>query len=110
MDLYDQFAQWAGLFARRFKVESADSPGDPTPESAGIQYLGVTPCAGQLLRAVDAGGVPAFMTNRLKRIAEDNGIDVPNAWTPNDVVAAIRARAMQAAPVDALETPIENPP
>lgn len=91
----DEFAEWATLFSNRFG-ESKPNPGlaGPLPPStSGIQYSGVTPAAGELLRAVDAGGIPAFVTNNLKQIAEDNGIVVGNRWTPNEIVEAIRGKA-----------------
>ncbi len=65
----------------------------PAPGVSGIQYTGVTPAACELLRAVDAGGVPGFVTNNLKQIARDNGVEVQIHWTPNEIVAAIRGKA-----------------
>jgi hypothetical protein len=45
-----------------------------------------------LLKSVDEGGTPAFMTNNLKRIAKENGVDVGPKDTPNDVVDRLRAK------------------
>lgn len=95
MESDDEFAHWATLFASHFS-ESKPRPAmaeQLAPSSCGVQYTGVTPAAAELLRAVDAGGVPAFVTASLKQIAEDNGIPVGNQWTPNEIIAAIRRKA-----------------
>lgn len=63
-------------------------------EAAG---LGLTAEATSLLAAVDAGGVPAIMTNNMKRIAAENGIKVTGATTPNDVIEQLRQKVGQAA-------------
>lgn len=91
----DQFAQWAALFVSNC---SAEKPGEaqaapPLPVVGALRYQGVTQAAAELLQAVDAGGVPAFVTGQLKQIASDNGIDVTAASTPNEIVDAIRAKA-----------------
>ena len=61
-------------------------------------YPGITVAAAELLRAVDAGGVPAFVTENLKRIAAENGIAVDDATAPNTVIEALRAQSSAAAP------------
>jgi hypothetical protein len=43
-----------------------------------------------LLNAVDQGGVPAFMTNNLRRTAAQYGINITADMTPNNVVDALR--------------------
>ena len=49
--------------------------------------------AQDLLRTVAEGGVPAMMTNNLRRIAMENGIkDITPAWTPNQVIEALQAK------------------
>jgi hypothetical protein len=65
---------------------------------SGTRYEGITPAAGDLLRSVDAGGVPAFVTGNLRQIASDNGIEVGPGWTPNEIVDAIRAKVRDAEP------------
>ena len=42
-------------------------------------------------RQVDDGGVPLYVTDHLKQIAEDNGIEVSEQDTPNSIVEALRA-------------------
>lgn len=95
MAIDEQFTQWATLFFRSFRQNEVAAGLIETPASLtpGIQYVGVTPAASELLRSVDAGGVPAFVTSSLRRIAEDNGIDITSQWSPNQIVAAIRGKA-----------------
>lgn len=95
MESDDEFAHWAALFASHYSESKAGSARaeQAAPSSCGVHYTGVTPAAGELLRAVDAGGVPAFVTGNLKQIAEDNGIAVGNQWTPNEIIEAIRTKA-----------------
>ncbi|MBI5922684.1 MAG: hypothetical protein HY847_13705 [Betaproteobacteria bacterium] len=83
MEPANQFAQWVALLVNKFRESR-------TP---GIQYTGVTPAACELLRAVDAGGVPAFVTKNLVQIAKNNGIEADSRWTPNEIVGAIRGKA-----------------
>jgi predicted RNase H-like nuclease (RuvC/YqgF family) len=45
----------------------------------------------QLLRSVEQGGVPAFVSERLQKIAEQHGIEVTSETTPNEIVEALRA-------------------
>ena len=74
-------------------VGSADTGIEPQSPTLGAQYLGITPAAGDLLRVVDAGGVPAFVTSNLKQIALDTGVEVTDDCTPNEIVEAIRSKA-----------------
>jgi hypothetical protein len=46
-----------------------------------------------LLREADAGGVPMFVSNNLRRIAHDNGVELSEDMTPNAVIEALRTRA-----------------
>lgn len=48
--------------------------------------------ADSLLKTVDEGGVPSFMTSNLKRIARRNGIKIETNTTPNDVIEALKAK------------------
>lgn len=95
MESDDEFAHWAALFASHYSASKAGSARaeQAAPSSRDVHYTGVTPAAGELLRAVDAGGVPAFVTGSLKQIAEDNGIAVGNQWTPNEIIEAIKGKA-----------------
>lgn len=76
-------AAWAALFLQNYQEE------ETAPDE---RYAGLTPAAGALLRSVDAGGIPAFMTTHLRQIAEDNGLKVGAGDTPNDVIAALRGK------------------
>ena len=67
--------------------------------SADAETNTLTKSALDLLKSVAEGGVPAMMTNNLRRIAMDNGIkDITPAWTPNQVIEALQAK-LDAAPV-----------
>ena len=58
----------------------------------------LTKSALDLLKSVAEGGVPAIMTNNLRKIAIANGIkDITPAWTPNQVIEALQAK-LDAAP------------
>jgi hypothetical protein len=60
-----------------------------TPNAAGL-----TPRAQQLLEAIDQGGVmPAFISARLRQIAEENGVAVSTQMRPDDVIEALRSVA-----------------
>ncbi len=50
---------------------------------------GVTPEAQDL---IDKGGVPAFVSKNLKRIATENGVEVGNK-TPNEIIDELKAKA-----------------
>jgi len=86
----DRFAQWAAAFLRSVG-KGADGAAAGAAHS-GPRYEGVTPAAGELLRTVDAGGVPAFVTANLRQVAGENGIVVDPAWTPNRIIDALRAK------------------
>lgn len=85
----DELARWAALFLDSY----GDQASTPQPAAGDTQYAGLTPAARDLLRSVDAGGVPAFVTSNLKQIASDNGVEVDDGWTPNEIVDAIRNKA-----------------
>lgn len=70
MNSEEKLAQWAALF-----ISAQDAP---APACA--QYVGVTPAA-------------AFITGNLKQIAQENGVEVTDAMTPNEIVDAIRCKA-----------------
>lgn len=89
----DNLAQWATLFLSNLGGTAAAD----TPPATSEPYVGISAEAGELLRAVDAGGVPAFMTSRLKQIAADNEIETTASSTPNDIIDALR-RKVTAAP------------
>jgi hypothetical protein len=94
----DRFAKWAAAFLRTVGADSGVGAGQGAGAAPGLRYEGITPAAGDLLRSVDAGGIPAFVTGNLRQIASDNGIDVSPGSTPNEIVAAIRAKVRDAEP------------
>jgi len=79
----------------------------PVPEPATLKQpsLNITTEANDLLSSVDAGGVPAMMTNNLKRIAAENNVEVLSTDTPNDVIEKLRIKQETPAP-----TPVEPAP
>ncbi|MGE5466020.1 MAG: hypothetical protein ACM3Y9_01220 [Ignavibacteria bacterium] len=93
----DDFAKWAASFLRQYEIEQGgEAPppaSEPSSAPAPARYPGLSAEASQLLESVDAGGVPAFVTQSLLKIARDNGIDVARDTTPNDIVAALRRLA-----------------
>jgi hypothetical protein len=46
--------------------------------------------AQQVIAAADQGGVPLFTSANLRRIAQENGVDVSADMTPNDIIDALR--------------------
>lgn len=50
----------------------------------------LTKDAQDILDKVDEGGIPLYMTENLKRIAEENGLTVTPENTPNDIIAALK--------------------
>jgi hypothetical protein len=92
------------------KIKKSDRAGvtgagiDATELNAGVEGSEaaetntLTKSALDLLKSVEDGGVPAMMTNNLRKIAIDNGIkDLTPAWTPNQVIEALQAK-LNAAP------------
>ncbi len=90
-------------------AEGVSSEGEtknaPDPSRDRADESSVTPEAEELLKSE---GVPAFMTNNLKRIAKENDIEVTDKTTPDDVINqlkskynAIPKRSTEALPVDA---------
>lgn len=94
----ESFAKWAAAFLRTVGGVGGAGAGQDAAAVAGLRYEGITPAAGDLLRSVDAGGIPAFVTGNLRQIASDNGIEVGPGWTPNEIVAAIRAKVRDPEP------------
>lgn len=56
-------------------------------------YKNITDDAADLLTKVDQGGVPGFITNNLKNIAEKNGITIEGSDTPNSVIEKLRQKS-----------------
>lgn len=62
---------------------------------------GLTPEEVALLKSVDEGGIPAYMTNNLKKIARANGVTLNKNTLPEDVINAVRAKSAKSTPFDA---------
>ena len=112
----DGFNEWAALFVRNYAEDPPGVAGVAAPAAAnpfaGIGLVGLdavpsvapvprpdppeyrllTPAARELLRSVDAGGVPAFVTHNLRQIALENGIEIAAQWSPNRIIDAIRQK------------------
>jgi hypothetical protein len=67
-------------------------PAKPTVAPEVKPVTGLTKEASELLTSTDAGGIPAFMTANLRKIAKDNNIKVTNETTPNEVIAELRTK------------------
>jgi hypothetical protein len=46
--------------------------------------------ARELLAKLDEGGIPWLITQNLERIAKENGIEVSNKMTPDDIIRRLR--------------------
>ncbi len=68
----------------------ANNLSDAVRARGSVKGGGLTQEAQDLLRKVDDGGVPAFITKNMRRIAEENGVKVTKNMKPADVVEAIR--------------------
>lgn len=77
---------------------SVEPPAPPAPEQEPEWQGRLSPEATDLLQKVDGGGVPAYMTESLRRIAKAHGIEVTDSTSPNDVIAALRSRTAAPAP------------
>jgi hypothetical protein len=73
-------------------------PSHPIPEATHESFAGGTDDqdeeltfeALELIDKVDSGGVPAYRTPNLERIAHENGLDVSPEMTPNEIVEKLR--------------------
>ena len=94
MNSVAKFVQWASLFVDSISENKAGVKlADQTMVVTAVQSVGVTETASDLLRSVDAGGVPAFVSSSLREIARDNGLEVADDWTPNQIIDALRKMA-----------------
>jgi hypothetical protein len=66
---------------------------EPRPSASNRTSSILTSEAKALLRVADGGGVPLFASQNLRRIARENGVEVTDETTPNDVIDALRSRA-----------------
>ncbi len=90
------FFRWAARFLRA----RGNEPVPVELPDINDPYAALSPAARELLRSVDAGGVPAFVTGRLKKIAAENGVEIDGRWTPDAIVNQLRIRAQLDLPDD----------
>lgn len=96
----DELARWAASFLALCEeappIVAPPAAAAHLPEAAAppVRSSAITPAAHALLDAIDAGGVPAFMTTALRQIANDNGIEVSAQTTPNHIVDVLRAKCL----------------
>lgn len=81
-------------------TEGVDQSEPAAPAATGA----ITPDAEALLQSIDAGGVAAFMTENLKKIAAANSIAFTDNSTPNSIIDALRVKKAAFA-----ETPAGEP-
>ncbi len=86
------FAEWAAMFLQQVDVAPTIPTTAPTTPAMPVINDGLSAGARALLQAIDAGGVPAFMTSNLKIIALENGLVVEPSTTPNDIIFGLRQR------------------
>ncbi len=79
----------AVLDAMKPALVSATPPAMKPKETDAKRQLNAE--AEDILKTIEDGGVPAFMTPNLKRIAEENGVSVSDDETPNEIIARLRA-------------------
>ena len=81
----------------------------PTEEVVAEQQAPLTQEAEDLISTVDEGGVPGFMTNNLRRIAKENGVEVAPADTPNTVIESLRNKQSPKYAKEEITTTSETP-
>ena len=81
----------------------------PTEEVVAEQQAPLTQEAEDLISTVDEGGVPGFMTNNLRRIAKENGVEVAPADTPNTVIESLRSKQTPKYAKEEVTTTSETP-
>jgi hypothetical protein len=55
-----------------------------------------------LLKSVDEGGVPSFMTSNLAKIAKEHNIKVDASTTPNNIIDQLRAKATESKTINGI--------
>lgn len=70
--------------------ESLSAQPPPPPDATPVSPL--TREARVLVEEADQGGVPLYTTANLARLAEENGVAVSSATTPNSIIEALRQR------------------
>lgn len=76
---------------------TAPAEDQSTAETTTVSSL--TQEAQDLLKKVESGGVPSFITNNLKRIATENGVTIDESSdTPNSVIEKLRQKGSEPQP------------
>ena len=102
-------AQPAALAPETTEVMKSAEELAPTTEEVTEQQAPLTQEAEDLISTVDEGGVPGFMTNNLRRIAQENGIEVTPADTPNTVIESLRSKQTPKYAKEEITTTSETP-
>jgi len=76
----------------QLETEAAGEEATQTPVETVAPVGPITQEATDLLSKVDAGGVPMSVTANLERIANENGITVTGADTPNTIISQLRQK------------------
>ena len=75
---------------RRNRVNTTET--ESAPHDAQARNTSVlTISAQELLHRVDDGGIPLYITDSLRQIAAENGLEVSDRGTPNSIIEALRA-------------------
>jgi hypothetical protein len=84
-----------GTAAEAVKLQQAEGRRElgTAPLPNGRAPSALTAEAQDLLVKVDDGGVPAYMTGNLERIAKENGVSVSPDTAPNEIIEELRRRA-----------------
>lgn len=76
----------------QLEAEASGEEVTQTPVGTAARVGPITQEATDLLGKVDAGGVPMSVTANLERIANENGITVTGADTPNTIISQLRQK------------------
>lgn len=79
------------LVRKTAKAIPPDAPEPIKTDTPNLIRNGQTDEVRNLLAKVGQGGVPLYMTDTLRRIADDHGIEVTPSMTPNDIIERLKA-------------------
>jgi hypothetical protein len=75
-------------------TEPAPNPPTLMVRQAESSTPSLTAEAQELLKKVDEGGVPAYITDNLRRVAQENGVVVATDTTPNEIIEELQQMAL----------------
>ena len=52
----------------------------------------ISPEVEEILRSIEIGGTPAFISKKLERVAKENGIEITSNTTPNEIIEKLRKK------------------